>query len=148
MNKHKSEHSDIAHRPQNEYDPNSYENYARNPYYNYDHALNHPSNSYFSNLFPPNAGQYDYYSFNNNDYVGPIPRRQAVHQANQKSQYISNPPLTETIFNYEGGVLYDILTDTKNDILLGQPPVTDMQWTSSALLTNPIQPAAPELINL
>lgn len=132
-------------RQQHEYDQNSYESYGRNSYYNYDQQLSAFNNSYFSNLFPSNGSQYDYYNFNN-DYVGPI-RRHNAHQGVQKNQYPSNAPITDTIFNYDGGVLYDILNDSKNDFFMGQP-ANDMQWVTSVLVNPPPVPTGPELTTL
>lgn len=132
-------------RPPLEYDANSYESYGRNLYYNYDQPL--LNNSYFSNLFPSNNPQYDYYN-STNDYVGPIRRHASYQNVSQKTQYIANAPmLTDNIFNYEGGVLYDILNDTKNDLLM-VPPTNDMQWGSSMLVNGASVPTGPEFTTL
>lgn len=139
MNKPKIECVDA--RQPHEYDANSYDGYGRNMYYSYDQSLN---NNYFNNLFPANNNQFDYYNFNN-DYVGPI-RRHGTYQNAPKSQYIANATLNDNMFNYEGGVLYDILNDTKNDMLMVPPP--NDAWVSSMLVNSPPIPTGPELINL
>lgn len=137
MNKNKMDSMDV--RESHEYDTNSYESYGRNLYYNYDQQMSSFSNNYLNNLFPTNNNnQYDYYNFNN-DYVGPI-RRHGGYQCPQKGQY--NAPLNESMFSYDGGVLYDILNDSKSDILMPPQP-NDFQWVSSMLV-----PAGPELTNL
>ncbi|XP_037052142.1 homeotic protein deformed-like [Bradysia coprophila] len=128
-----------------------YENFGRNMYHNYDQQMATMSNNYLSSLFQTNNNninnnnnnnnQFDHYNFNS-EYVGPIRRHSPYAQCPMKGQYTPNPPLNEPMMNYDGNVLYDILNDSKAEILM-QPQSADLQWVSSMLL-----PAGPEFTNL
>lgn len=127
-------------RDANEYDA-LYESYGRNMYYNYDPQVTAFGNNYMNNLFPGNNNQFDYYNFNS-EYVGPIRRHNPYPQYTSKGQCLPNPPLNDPTYNYDGTVLYDILNDSKADLLLPSQS-SELQWVSSMLL-----PTGPEFTTL
>ncbi|KAG4077859.1 hypothetical protein HA402_013793 [Bradysia odoriphaga] len=120
-----------------------YENSGRNMYQTYAQQMATMSNNYLNSLFQTNNNnnQFDHYNYNS-EYVGPIRRHSPYAQCPMRGQHTPNPPLNDTMMNYDGSVLYDILNDSRADILM-QPQSSELQWVSPMLL-----PAGPEFTNL